>query len=178
MSLASETSLLAEEKETLFVKLENCMNKLSKKMDFNYADMSIGQRAFVACCHFVCDEILKHKYKWFVMESANHKGNKKQEVSAQRTEFITRQNLDYCRLQLQRAVHECLSDILDPIRIYGTNLVRKEIVENMLPSGMTTKIRGQYHMTSAPVRALMGTAGSAEARRFLSRCTSSSYGTL
>ena len=63
VSLASETSLSPNEKESLFLKLENCMNKLSKRMNFNYMDMSIAQRAFVSCCHFVCDEILKQKYR-------------------------------------------------------------------------------------------------------------------
>lgn len=154
------------------------MNKLSKKMNFNYADMSIGQRAFVACCHFVCDEILKVKYNWFILEAMTASAKNKEVVDTKgRAEFITSQNLDYCRLHLQRAVHEALSDVLDPIRIYGTNLVRKEIVENMMPSGMTTKVRGQYHTTSATVRALMGSADSPEARRFMSRAEATSYGT-
>ena len=145
-------------------------------MNFNYADMSVGQRAFVACCHFVCDEIIKVKYQWFILEAATmNSKNKAAEETRARAAFITSQNLDYCRLQFQKAVHESLSDLLDPIRIYGTNLVRKEIVENMLPSGMSTKIRGQYHMTSAAVQALMGSARSPEARRFLSRCETSSY---
>jgi hypothetical protein len=124
MSLASETSLGSDEKEALFVKLETCMSKLSKKMNFNYADTSIGQRAFVACCHFVCDEILKVKYKWFVLEAAvsNLKNKNEAEATKARAAYITSQNLDYCRMQLQRAVHECLSDVLDPTRIYGLYL--------------------------------------------------------
>lgn len=177
-SLASETSLGSDEKEVLFVKLEGCMNKLSKKMNFNCADLSIGQRAFVSCCHFVCDEILKLKYKWFSLEATLSHSKSKKETPEARAAYITSQNLDYCRLQFQRAIHESLSDLLDPSRIYGTNLVRKEIVENMLPKGMSTKIRGQYNMTSASVRALMGAANSPEARRFISRCEVPSYGIM
>lgn len=180
-SLASETSLGTDEKEQLFLKLEVCMNALNKSMNFSYSDMSVGQRAFIACCHFVCDEITKHKYKWFVLEAAiaaasAKRSHRSREERRHRAAYITSKNLDYCRLQFQRAVHECISDILDPMRLYGTNLVRKEAVENMLPSGTTTKVRGQYNMTSASVRAIMGSAASPEARRFLSRTSVESYG--
>jgi hypothetical protein len=172
------------EKEELFLKLENCMNKLSKLMNFNYDDMSIGQRAFVSCCHFVCDEILKQKYKWFVHEAtmANAKANSYGRTTdggdkdAQRRAYITSQNLDYCRLHLQRSVHESLSDIVDPSRLYGTDVLRREGVEGLLPAGTSTRVRGRYNTTSAAVSALLGEVQSSEARTFLNRCEPTSYG--
>ena len=45
----------------------------------------------------------------------------------------------------------------------------------MLPCGTATKVRGQYNMTSASVRALMGNAESPDTRRFLSRCDNTTY---
>ena len=167
----------SDDKEILYLKLETCLNNLNKKMNFSYRDMSIGLRAFVACCHFVVDEVMKLKYNWFILEPPAKKTKWKEGDNAEkRKKYVTAKNLDYCRLQFQRAVHECISDLLDPTRLYGTNLVRKESVENMLPSGITTKVRGQYHRTSASISALMGGAKSADTRRFLSRCNTASYG--
>lgn len=156
-SLGSETSMKSEEKEHLFLKLEDSNARLSKKMNFDSHDISIGQSAFVASCHFVVDELIKHKYKWFTVDlkKAHMQGND------------AARDADFCRMQFQRAIHETISDILDPMRLFGTQLVRKEIVEQMLPTGAIHGVKGRFNATSAGVRALLGHPTSHEARKFM-----------
>ena len=52
-------------------------------------------------------------------------------------------------------------------RLFGTQLVRKEIVEQMLPAGAVHGVKGRFNATSAGVRALLGHPTSHEARKFM-----------
>ena len=90
-SLSSETSMKSEEQEHLFLKLEDSNARLSKKvrslilvysvsviisnwiqMNFNSHDISIGQSAFVASCHFVVDELIKHVSLMYLISVWNY----------------------------------------------------------------------------------------------------------
>jgi hypothetical protein len=54
-------------------------------------------------------------------------------------------------------------------RLYGTHLIRKDIVEEMLPNGSFQDIKGKYFTTSSGMRALLGHPVSPEARRFMGK---------
>ncbi len=52
-------------------------------------------------------------------------------------------------------------------RLFGTQLVRKDIVEQLLPTGAIHGVKGRFNATSAGVRALLGHPTSHEARKFM-----------
>ena len=66
VSLSSETSLTHEEREVLFIQLQECLVSLNVDMGFSRFAYGTAHLAFVCCNHYVIDSALSSVYRYYL----------------------------------------------------------------------------------------------------------------
>ncbi len=205
ISLSSTTSLEPAEKEALFLQLQQCFTSLQKKLGYNYFALTSGYQALIACCHYVVDEILTIVYPWLLSKYDNKKKRSKvnvdginsmidstnQEIANNtlKTQTVSlddhinnlsddqknNNNLSYLRLQIRRLLHQAMSDVIDPSRIYTSTMIASSKVDSHKEIRRNKCDLSQYYCTSASTRAIFSDSNDPNLRRFLSSGASDVY---
>lgn len=169
-SLGSETSLSALEKEQLFIQLETCILSLFKKMGRTRFALVTGRQALISCCHFVVDEMLSMLYPWF---AAVHLASSSHLTKLEK-------NVEDVDLKLRRLVHQSLSDVIDPSRVYTSTMLLNALLGYDSSAGIkavskkanaviANEGKGKFYRTSAAIAAIMSNSNSFQTRKFLQR---------
>lgn len=176
-SYSSEASLTANEKEQLYLQLEASLIALFKKMGRSKYALVVGRQALVSCCHFVADEILTMIYAWFAAIPPNPPENGEKESNTER-------NLRILNHRLRRILHQSISDLIDPSRVYTSTMLLRMVlgygsdksistvsrkVDGLFSTTMGNAGKGKYYRTSAAVMAVFGDSHSYQTRKFLQR---------
>lgn len=203
ISLSSTTSLEPAEKESLFLQLQQCFTSLQKKLGYNYFALTSGYQALIACCHYVVDEILTIVYPWLLSKYDNPKKSRSkinvndtdstnQEISHvnNMTENILfndkinnssdnrnndDKNLLNLRLQIRRLLHQAISDVIDPSRIYTSTMIAASKVDTHKEIRRNKCDLSQYYCTSVSTRAVFSDSTDPNLRKFLSSGASNVY---
>jgi len=108
-SLATATSLDLEEKEVLFVQLQECYIHLQHTTGSSKQCLATAHQGLICCCHFAVDHVLSMMYPWFSQDrnaSMKHVGQANPGAVYE------------LRLQMRRLMHQAISDLVDPSRLY------------------------------------------------------------
>lgn len=68
---------------------------------------------------------------------------------------------------LSQCIYCVDESILRICRLYGTTLIRNDLVDQIFPFGGCSGTKGRFYMTSAPLRAVFNNNASPETRKFL-----------
>jgi hypothetical protein len=165
IDLMSETSLNDREKEILFVQLESCLLKIHKGIGYSKQALQSAYQALVNCCHFVVDELLSAVYPWMSNINAFRSNNPNKD-------FASEEILKNVKLQLRRFIHQCISDIIDPSRIYTSAFITTSKIPGAKPPKTS---KGGFYCTSAATKAIFGDSKNSDTRRMLNSYTSRPY---
>lgn len=154
-STATDTSLDIKEREMIFLQLEQCVHNIHREMDTCEISVSTAMQALVSCTHYVVDEILTELYPWFKIQgkkktsfesmhlTSNHSAITVKEEAGQPKsrynhphfndfESKPEDSIHKLRLQMRRLMHQALSDVIDPSRLFTSTLINKSCVRTPL----------------------------------------------
>ncbi|KAJ1434662.1 hypothetical protein B484DRAFT_284364, partial [Ochromonadaceae sp. CCMP2298] len=194
---ATDASLSLAEREHLFMQLETCIMSLFRRVGRRRADLVTGRQALVTCCHFVIDDCLTSLYPWFsglpdkdalerkraLAKAAarmggmgtqgkddSRPGTADTNVTNESAPFLvdhTEESARLLNLRLRRLVHQGLSDIVDPARLYTSAMLMTNLTGKVETKNINSKGKCRFFTTSVATKALLGDTTSEKARRFL-----------
>lgn len=171
-STATDTSLDIKEREIIFLQLEQCVHNIHRELDRCEISVSTAMQALVACSHYVVDEILTELYPWFKIQGKKKTAFEKMHLTSNHTAVMMKDkdsqprsrynhphfndfdskpedSIHKLRLQIRRLMHQALSDVIDPSRLFTSTLLKKSCVRTPLNKDPVQTNRSNIKSTGA-----------------------------
>ena len=159
-TLDSATSLDQDEKEILFLQLQECYIDLQKVTRVSKHALSTAHQGLICCCHYTVDHMLCDAYPWFYAKTRLGLDDDPKII----------QTSNKLKLQMRRLMQQAISDLVDPSRLYTDAYLHLSNVEehDKIPvrNRNSADISKQY-VTSVALRALLQTEARDPATRIV-----------
>ena len=160
-------------KERLFLDVESTLMALQGKMGYTKEAIATMHQSLICCCHFVIDDLLPMVYPWF---NYYHLQSKKMKKKLRKKKIVTDEQIEEMEewnkkhrvcLKVRRLIHQSMSDLLDPSRIYSNHMLISSYVTADHKAITKASNKAKYYTTSIALRSVFGDAGDDRTRRFM-----------
>lgn len=159
-TLDSATSLDHDEKEILFLQLQECYIDLQKVTRISKHALSTAHQGLICCCHYTVDHMLCDAYPWFYAKTNLEIDDDPDIV----------QTSNKLRLQMRRLMQQAISDLVDPSRLYTDaylNLSNVDESDKIPVRNRNSADISKQYVTSVALRALLQTEARDPATRII-----------
>ena len=167
-TVATESSLAVSEKETLYLQLEFCLIEIFKKLGSRKTALVIGRQSLISCCHFAVDDVFTTLYPWFssILTDKSSEETMRLEQSYNSGNQNVIIGMKELNLKLRRLLHQGLSELIDPTRLYTSPSMLNSLVGSTRGFGYKSDRKNKHYNTSTAIKAVFGDTKSDQTKRF------------